>query len=81
MGRETRAALEAWASVENLEERLRSDALVDPVLVEHLRANGPVSLWKSTSLVSSHPLATSTHDTCLTVSKTALTPLPPSLYC
>ena len=34
----TRAALEAWASVENLEERLRSDALVDPVLVEHLRA-------------------------------------------
>ena len=33
----TRQALEAWAGVENLEERLRSDALLDPLLVAHLR--------------------------------------------
>ena len=34
----TRAALEAWAGVENLEERLRSDDLIDPLILEQLRA-------------------------------------------
>lgn len=34
----TSAALEAWAGVENLEERLRSDALIDPLVLQHLRA-------------------------------------------
>lgn len=34
----SRAALEAWAGVENLEERLRQDDLIDPPLLEHLRA-------------------------------------------
>ena len=35
---ETRSALEAWAGVENLEERLRSDDLIDPQVLEQLRA-------------------------------------------
>ena len=34
---ETRTALEAWAGVENLEERLRSDDLIDPQVLEYLR--------------------------------------------
>ncbi|MEZ4768242.1 MAG: DUF1028 domain-containing protein [Caldilineales bacterium] len=34
---ETRAALEAWAGVENLEERLRSDDLLDPQVLASLR--------------------------------------------
>ena len=34
----TRAALDAWASIENLEERLRSDDLLDPQLLDQLRA-------------------------------------------
>lgn len=33
----TRQALEDWAGVENLEERLRTDQLLDPQLLEHLR--------------------------------------------
>lgn len=37
MDKATRQALETWAGIENLEERLRSDDLLDPLLLDHLR--------------------------------------------
>ena len=39
----TQRALALWAGVENLEERLRQDAHIDPVVLEFLRQKGEVS--------------------------------------
>ena len=36
----TKVALADWAGIENLEERLREDARMDPVVLEYLRQKG-----------------------------------------